>query len=260
MSDLHCELTRGWDLPAADFRPDFDVMIVAGDLVPRMEQGVAWLQKRVQDKPVIYIPGNHEAYGCDVDRTVAKARAAADGSNVIVLQDSSTRIAGTLFLGATLWTDFAILGNPESGMREAGSTMNDYRKIRHMNHERRLRPIDTLVRHRASRSFLERELSEPRDGSCVVITHHAPCPHGLAPNPWGPGHHDPIAPAYASDLTEMMIGPSAPKLWIFGHTHISADTTIGRTRVVSNSKGYGPGFGALSWDNRAFDPSLVVEI
>lgn len=43
MSDLHLEATRGWDLPSGDARPHFDVMVVAGDLVPRMERGVQWL-------------------------------------------------------------------------------------------------------------------------------------------------------------------------------------------------------------------------
>jgi hypothetical protein len=37
LSDLHLELTRGWDLPSADARPRFDVFVVAGDLIPRME-------------------------------------------------------------------------------------------------------------------------------------------------------------------------------------------------------------------------------
>ena len=40
VSDLHLELTRGWDLPSAGARPKFDVMVVAGDLIPRMERGV----------------------------------------------------------------------------------------------------------------------------------------------------------------------------------------------------------------------------
>jgi 3',5'-cyclic AMP phosphodiesterase CpdA len=43
LSDLHLELTRGSDLPSAEARPDFDVMVVAGDLIPKMERGVAWL-------------------------------------------------------------------------------------------------------------------------------------------------------------------------------------------------------------------------
>lgn len=262
MSDLHCELTRGWDLPPPDRRPEFDVMVMAGDLVPRMERGVAWLLERVRDKPVIYVPGNHEAYGCDIDRTVAKARALAAGSNVIVLQDEAVRLDGVLFLGATLWTDFAINGDAECGMREAGLAMNDYRRIRHMNYARRLRPVDTFTRHRWSCSFIERQLALPREAPCVVVTHHAPCAAGLAPNRGGSGSPSahPVAPAYASDLTAMMVGKGAPEVWIFGHTHISADLTVGRTRIISNAKGYGPGFGAPVWGNPAFDPSLVVEV
>jgi predicted phosphodiesterase len=88
-SDLHVDLTRGWDLPAADARPRFDVLAVAGDLIPRMERGVAWLRERVPDRPVIYVPGNHEGYGCDVDRTVEKAKRAAEGSKVVVLQNEA---------------------------------------------------------------------------------------------------------------------------------------------------------------------------
>ena len=87
MSDIHLELTRGWDLPAPSERPDFDVLVVAGDLVTKMERGVKWLLDRVPDKPCCYVAGNHEAYGQDIDRTVEKALAAADGTNVHVLQD-----------------------------------------------------------------------------------------------------------------------------------------------------------------------------
>ena len=40
LSDLHIELTSGWDLPAPADRPDFDVLVMAGDLIPGMERGV----------------------------------------------------------------------------------------------------------------------------------------------------------------------------------------------------------------------------
>lgn len=262
MSDLHCELTQGWDLPPPDRRPDFDVMVMAGDLIPRMERGVAWLRERVPDKPVIYVPGNHEFYRTDIDRTVEKARELAAGTNVIVLQDETVRLDGVPFAGTTLWTDFAVNGDRETGMIDAGLAMNDYRMIRHMNHARRLRPVDTFGRHIRSRAFVERLLSMPREGACVVITHHAPSPAGLRPYHRTPGRPaaDPVAPAYASDLTALMVGEGSPDLWIFGHTHISLDLTIGRTRLITNSKGYGPGFGASAWNNRDFDPSLVVEV
>ena len=109
LSDLHVELTRGWDLPSGDARPQFDVMVVAGDLIPRAERGVKWLRARVPDRPVIYIIGNHEAYGVDVDRTVEKAKEAAEGSNVFVLQQEAIRLGNVTFAGATMWTDFDLL-------------------------------------------------------------------------------------------------------------------------------------------------------
>ena len=130
MSDLHLELTRGWDLPARAERPDFDVMIVAGDLIPRMERGVKWLLERVQDRPVLYIPGNHEAYGTDIDRTVEKARAAAAGTNVHVMENETTSIGGVTFAAATLWTDFELFGDYRRAMMVAGERMNDFRTIR----------------------------------------------------------------------------------------------------------------------------------
>src|SRR5258708_5300675 len=91
VSDLHLELTRGWDLPSAGARPKFDVMVVAGDLIPRMERGVAWLRERVPDRPVIYVPGNHEGYGGDVDRTVEKAKPAPEGSKGLRRQKGAIR-------------------------------------------------------------------------------------------------------------------------------------------------------------------------
>ena len=140
VSDLHLELTRGWDLPSAGARPKFDVMVVAGDLIPRMERGVAWLRERVPDRPVIYVPGNHEGYGCDVDRTVAKAKQAAEGSKVMVLENEAVRIGDVTFAGATLWTDFKLFGDQRRAMVVAGERMNDFRKIRTARYAVRFRP------------------------------------------------------------------------------------------------------------------------
>jgi hypothetical protein len=66
-----------------------------------MERGVKWLLERVPDKPVIYVAGNHEAYGTDVDRTIEKAREAAAGTKVFVLENDQVQISGVTFAGAT---------------------------------------------------------------------------------------------------------------------------------------------------------------
>jgi hypothetical protein len=63
--------------------------------------------------------------------------------------------------------------------------------------------------------------------------------------------------AYRSDLTSLMVpapddGVGAlqpPDLWVFGHTHERVGTMVGKTRLVSNAKGYG-----------GFDPNFVIEI
>lgn len=271
LSDLHIELTRGWDLPAGNARPQFDVLVLAGDLIPRMERGVKWLRERVTDKPVIYIAGNHEAYGVDIDRTLAKAKLAAEGTNIFVLQDEAITLDGVTFAGSTLWTDFQVAGDQRRGMAVSGERMNDFKKIRTARYVERFRPVHALARHTASRQFLEGELRTPRTGPLVIVTHHAPNPGpALTPDAEGRLSADQVlTAAYRSDLTALMHpAPAEPErgelrpadLWIYGHTHESEDTVIGETRVLSNAKGYGPWPPEKSWDNRAFNPNLVVEV
>jgi predicted phosphodiesterase len=274
LSDLHVELTRGWDLPSGDARPLFDVLVVAGDLIPRAERGVKWLQERVPDKPIIYIPGNHEAYGTDIDRTVEKAKAAAAGTNIHVLQHDSLRIGNVTFAGATLWTDFDLFGDQHRAMMVAAQRMNDFRKIRINRYHDRFRPGHALARHLQARAFLEAEMRKPRGGPLVVVTHHAPIPsRARRLGPYDPGarlsDEEVLTAAYRSALGLLMWPePGAngrpqlrpADLWIYGHTHESEDTVIGATRVVSNAKGYGPWLPRQrTWDNPRFNPNFVIE-
>jgi predicted phosphodiesterase len=254
-SDLHMELTRGWDLPAVADRPHYDVLVIAGDLIPRMERGVAWLLERVTDRPVIYIAGNHEFYGCDIDRTVEKARALAAGTNVHVLQNDSIQIGDVVFIGATFWTDFDLFGDPEYAMQVAAETMNDYRKIRLGRYQYRLRPHHTLQRHQESRDFITRELRKEKTGARVVVTHMGPHPLAIRRG----FERDIASAAYTSDCSDLLnMGVDA---WIYGHTHETENRLIGTARVIANAKGYGPWMPAeRTWDNPNFDPRLVIEI
>jgi predicted phosphodiesterase len=264
LSDLHLELTRGWDLPSGADRPDFDVLVIAGDLVPKMERGVAWLRERVPDRDVIYIAGNHEAYGVDVDRTVEKAREAAAGTSIHVIQNETVRLGDVTFAGCTLWTDFELHGDRLQAMRVAHERMNDFRRIRMKNYTELFRPHHALARHLESRAFLEAQLRQERPGPMVIVTHHGA--HRAQQDPTLPP--DILDAAYRSDLTHLMVpgpddgsGPLRPAdLWLYGHTHEFFDGLIGTTRVVSNAKGYGPLRPGETWDNPHFDPHFVIEI
>jgi Icc-related predicted phosphoesterase len=255
LSDIHHDLSRGWTFPSREEQPDFDVLVIAGDLMPRMERGVEWLQRRVTDKPVIYIAGNHEGYGCDIDRTREKAKGAAADTNIAVMENESLVINGVRFLAGTLWTDFELFGRPDVAMLVAAEQMNDYRLIRKDNYAHRLRPIDTAARHRATRRFIEAELAKPFAGPTVIVTHHGPYRGAIKQ-----GHEqDTLSAAYVSDLTKV-IERFQPNLWIYGHTHRSDDTRLGNTRVISNAKGYGPRLPGGHWENPLFDPTFTIEI
>ncbi|WP_375762575.1 metallophosphoesterase [Bradyrhizobium sp. B025] len=278
MSDIHLELTRGWDLPAPADRPAFDVMIVAGDLIPRAERGVHWLIERVPDRPVIYCMGNHEFYGEDIDRTLEKAKAAAAGTNVHALENETVRIGNVIFVVCALWTDFALFGDQRREMAIAAEQMNDFRKIRTGHYAQRFRPVHALARHQRSRAFLEAQLRKDRPGPLVIVTHHA-CrrPELRLSDP--PKPDELLSAAYYSDLSALMTpardggrGALRPAdLWIHGHTHSSFDAVIGgatdatiggaRTRVLCNPKGYGPWPPReRSWENPTFNEKLIIEI
>jgi 3',5'-cyclic AMP phosphodiesterase CpdA len=289
LSDLHLEsIAKGtWDLPPAAARPRFDVLIIAGDLVPGVVRGIRWLQDRVKE-PTVIVAGNHELYGRDAFVEIAKGRAAAAGSNVYFLSDSSVEILGTLFIGCTLWSGFNLFGDERAAMVAAADGMRDYHKIRKDNYARRLRPSDTRDMHYRSRRFIRDELEKYKDrtGPCVLVTHHAPHPfnHELvrrlgsgadvgstasAPDLLTPPN-DLLDAAYQSDCTDLFSGVDVA---LHGHLHRSFDFkvstagTVGSvgtagkaTRVVSNPKGYGPFKRGEPWENPDFDPVFTFEI
>lgn len=268
MSDLHLELTRGWDLPSGEARPDFDVMVVAGDLIPRAERGVRWLLERT-DAKIIYCMGNHESYGTDIDRTLEKAKEAAAGTNVHVLENETVRIGEVTFAACTLWTDFALFGDERREMAVAAERMNDFKAIRTSRYAECFRPAHALARHRRSRAFLEAELRKDRPGPLVIVTHHG-CRRPELRLSHPPKPDELLSAAFYSDLTALMApspddgrGALRPAdLWIYGHTHESFDAVIGTTtRVVANCKGYGPWLPReRAWDNPNFDEKLIIEI
>lgn len=254
MSDLHLESCRGWDLPAPGMRPQFDVLIVAGDLITRMERGVAWLRERVTDRPVIYVSGNHEAYGTDWKITIEKARVAATGSNICVIHNDTCVLGDVTFLGATLWTDFNLFGDRRRAMVYAGTVMNDYRRIRKRDYQDRLRPQDTLAANRETREFFADVVRTKTTERVCAISHHGPAPANAKLGT----ENDLISSAYVNgECADLMRGVHT---WIYGHTHETRDFTVGETRVVTNAKGYGPSTGNPAWENKNFDPTFTIEI
>lgn len=224
LSDVHLEFGP-YELPA-DL--EFDILVAAGDIGP-VEHAIPWLARC--GRPVVYVLGNHEFYGCEFGEVLGHARALARGTRVRVLERGRVEIAGVRFLGTTLWSSY---GGWHPGLvRQAYAQMSDYRHIRATDWfasarnrawlarhcgavrlefprprpgsrgEQEFHPAIAYREHLRSVAWLQRELARPFDGATVVVTHHAPTYRSLEAFGIDAGSLNPMAwntPEYQESL------------------------------------------------------------
>ncbi|MHA6692524.1 metallophosphoesterase [Devosia sp. A449] len=254
ISDLHME-TSTFQLPPVPHGAK--VLVVAGDVsedvVMSIETVARWQEST--RLPVIFVPGNHDFYGRDIDNFEMQQR---NGSlsdfaeyGLYVLHSGQTAvIAGTRFVGATLWTDFAIAGD----IMKAGYWFNQQMPDRAAIDIglKRISARDLRREHQRQLTAIENVLQVPFDGPTVVVTHHAPHPKSLR-NPQQP---DVMDGSFGSDLTSTIMR-YRPNAWLHGHVHQSYDYMIGDTWVVCNPRGY---LTPRHNGNPEFDPGLVLYV
>jgi Icc-related predicted phosphoesterase len=249
LSDLHLEF-GAWDPPAVDA----DVVVLAGDIWKR-DQGLRWASRHFPPERTIVLAGNHEHYGQLYQDVMADCRTTAAELGCHFLENDTVVLEGVRFIGATLWTDFALNGDGGLQMRSmdlAQEMMNDFHLIQWREGEqlRLFQPRDAARLHHASRRFLEAQLAERFSGPTVVVTHYLPHRTSIAERFIGSD----LNPAFCSDLSAL-IEEAQPALWLHGHSHDSCDHRVGKTRVVCNPRGYHP-----HELNPDFDSNLVIEI
>lgn len=256
LSDIHLEFGP-FELP--NDIEDFDVAVFAGDIGSPIADSIAWIDAQrngpLRGRPVVFVPGNHEFYGAEILSSLEEARSLAEAAGIHLLAPNTAVIDGTRFIGCTLWTDYALLGDPSGARQTALLRMNDHRLIGAVENGRRMRflPPHAAALHAQDLNFIVEHLQKPFRGGTVVVTHHAPHPGSVQLRYRG----DALSPAFASDLTEI-IERYQPKLWIHGHDHGSHDYQVGQTRVLSNQAGYPERGGGR--ENPEFNPRLVVEV
>jgi predicted phosphodiesterase len=247
MSDLHLSLA-GMDVPDTDA----DLVVLAGDIA-RPDAACAWAQ-RVQ-KPVIYVAGNHEFYGGDLQGTLDELRRQCAASGLHFLECDAWVFGGVRFLGATLWSDFRVFADDEtrvSAMAASSRLIRDFQRISvDAQHSRLFTPHDSQALFDRTVAWLDAQLQQPFDGPTVVITHHAPSPQSVHPRFAG----SPLNGCFVSDL-ERLMGAERVRLWIHGHTHDSFDYSVRGTRVLCNPRGY---VMKGVTENAAFDAACVVQ-
>lgn len=213
-------------------------------------------------REVLMVPGNHEYYGTNIERTHNKLQMmSSEIENFVFLQDGLHFIDDVMVIGSTLWTSLS--NNDPLTKYDAGRVMNDYRFIRHgpvgYGWKRKLTTDDTMMFHKRSVQFIDKSLDEfidvkyPEMTKVLVMSHHAPSFRSVSPE----FRRSNINGAYCSDL-DQLIYDKAPDVWVHGHVHSSFDYMIGDTRVLCNPQGYFLKNG--TFENKDFDKNFTFTL
>lgn len=238
LSDVHVEFhaDHGVDFVRSLEPSGVDVLVLAGDIAvgERIAPALNLFCERYRDATVVYVHGNHEYYGTDREGAVALTReAAAHNRNLVWLDSEMAEVRGQRFLGGPLWFE------PHPEAERFKRAMADFQAIA---------GFESWVyeENRRMKELLAKELRE----TDVVVTHHLPTFASVAPR----FSSSPLNAFFVCDVGEL-IEDRQPRLWMHGHTHISVDERIGRTRVLCNPFGY------VGWElNPGFKDALVVDI
>jgi hypothetical protein len=241
MSDLHLEFGR-LERPL----PEGDVLILAGDVTLAKvldSDNTSVRAQTLRDRTlllfdeahrkfdkVIYLMGNHEHYGIDIDDSPQIIRRALPW--VTLLENEQLLLGDTILCGATMWTQ---MGGGDHGVEQSiRTTMSDFYAIRKATtgQSRAFRPSDARELFGASIAYLGGVADQNPDRKIVIATHHAPSLLGV-----GRATRAPVEALYA-DLHDFIEQRPNIRAWVHGHTHIQRSYDIAQCRVLTNARGY----------------------
>lgn len=250
-SDLHLEVDGGFQMGKV---PDANVCLCAGDILDGgVTASIFWLAEHVAPHmPVVFVPGNHEYYRTSIKEGLAAGYKLADKyDNLFLLDGDSVVLDDYRFVGATLWTNFALYDEPRLAMAIAKDELNDYQRIKLSKTPfKKFTPAESLHLHHVAAVDIDNAYRSQPNKATVVVTHHAPSLMSVPP----PFLRDGLTPAFASRF-EHRILEYQPLLWVHGHIHSPSDYLIGKTRVICNPLGY-PG----EPSRKTFIPDLVIDL
>nr|WP_295884155.1 metallophosphoesterase [uncultured Devosia sp.] len=232
LSDLHIDVVTDLDLGE---HPDADIIVMAGDLADGDHDPVPWLLANFSDDEramMVFVPGNHEAYGTGLDTVPALLQRLRDETGIVTLDRETVEFGGRRIVGCTLWSPLSSsldgLGGDLAAIPDFGGDA-------------------WRAAHERDRLWLEETVAEGN----IVVTHHAPARDGLDARM----QHKPelmrLSSGYYADMGDL-IEQRGPSLWIHGHTHVTREYQVAETRVVSNAHGRGIGL--------HFQPGFVVDV
>jgi predicted phosphodiesterase len=235
LSDLHLESESFEPQPA----PGAELLVLAGDVDRRWDGLRVFANWPV---PVLFVPGNHEFDGRDIDLATRDLRDLCRSLGLHWLE-RDTHVAADAqgrrirFCGTARWCDFDLFG--EAGRERAMRAGTYFQRV--MGATRGGEPFDTQAVRALGldcRAWLERTLREPSQGRwdrTVAITHFAPSLRSADPR-YG---RQPTTASFCNADDDLI---ALADLWIHGHLHARFDYEVARagaapTRVVCQARG-----------------------
>lgn len=249
VSDIHLEFTgMGCELDgfAMDNR---DLLIVAGDLAEG-RRGEEWLTLQTKYSPVVYVTGNHEYYGHEIDE-IDKFYRELDKKLPAFhfLQCNTFEFLGLKIAGCTLWTDMQDMSGWER--RQVELSMADFSGAITKRGTRLTADIAAGINMQHRNWLMQQKDID------IVVTHHAPSQQSITP--YWLEHGKALNPGFAGnsdDLVELL----EPTYWIHGHMHSFLrywhNGKVNGTQVLCNARGYGGSY----QERTGFNDSLRIEL
>ncbi len=219
--------------------PDFDVLVIAGDIGHYNDDNVYFLSILAKHYKKVFVTwGNHDLYLLgnykelynynSFNRLKELKEKLKSIPNLTFLDGELVEYQGITFWGSGLWYEVASLSHWADYMNDARYIFDRKEKYTFTL------PYDwypTEYRFDPYRLY-EREFEkiEKLDYADVIISHIPPINFKVSGD-MGDNY-------YFVPYGEMIIERVKPKLWIFGHTHIKRDLKFGKTRLICNPLGY----------------------
>lgn len=248
-SDIHLEFTgMGCELDTVAENAR-DILIVAGDLAEGT-RGFEWLRDQCSFSDVVFVCGNHEYYGYDIDEIDAKFRQfEKEIHNFHFLQMDTIELYGVKIAGATLWTDMQGMNSWER--QQVERSMTDFCGTITKRHTRLTVDIAAGI-NMQHRNWLLQQTDVD-----IVVTHHAPTEQSITD--YWKVHGKLLNPGFAGNSDDI-ITALAPTYWIHGHMHSFLrywhDGNVNGTQVLCNPKGYGGSY----QERTGFTDNLMISL
>lgn len=269
-SDIHLD----FDVPSKNF--DFSMLwypedletdgettlILAGDLwhakKPYDYCNDSWI-KRISKRfqYVLIVLGNHDFWGGNFPKEYENYRKAIveqNLENTYLLQDNIIEIGNNKFIGGTLWTDY-LNGNSIAMNLAENGLMKDYKYIKYGIAYQRIRSKHLLSAHIKTKNFiLSHAVKENALQKIWVVTHHLPTVRSIPEKYLQDSKQKSLYEnsLYYSDL-DSEIKKVQIDYWIHGHTHKFQEYYIGKTKIISNPRGY-------RGEDTQYDPWHLLEL